>query len=294
MPSLETLLLVFSFVWGAIWGSFLNVVIHRLPRGESVLTPASHCPACRQPIRWYQNIPIISYLALGGRCASCKEPISPRYPLVELVTATISMAVWNLTAFNPFVPSVPMALVIYLFLFLFALGLIAITFIDIDGMIIPDVISLPLIVIGIVFNAVLSMNFELTVLDSAIGAAAGGAVIASVILGYYLVTRREGMGWGDAKLLAAIGAWLGWKCLPFVLLASSLQGLLYAILAFLLVRGKSEQEGTHEGVQDATKEDDTSFRKAKLPFGPFLVLAALEWLFFSTWLQELMGSIFRL
>jgi leader peptidase (prepilin peptidase)/N-methyltransferase len=332
MPSLPTLLAVFSFLWGAIWGSFLNVVIWRLPRGESLLTPPSHCPQCGKVIRWYQNVPILSYVALGGRCAGCRTPISVRYPLVELATAMLSLAAWQSIAHNPWVPSLPVAIGIYAFHFVFIAALVAITFIDLDTMLIPDVISLPMIAVGLAYGLAVGQVFGVTWLDSVIGAVAGAGIIAAVILGYLLLTGQEGMGWGDAKLMAFLGAFLGWKALPFILLVGSLQGLLYAgvtlaVGAELPVDPDDEDEdeddeeeeegedsgdaappqpsagppeGGHEiaehggGADAPAVTPARSVRKLKVPFGPFLGLAALEWLFFSNWLVDWFQAIFRL
>jgi leader peptidase (prepilin peptidase) / N-methyltransferase len=317
MPWLPQMSAVFAFFWGAIWGSFLNVLIYRLPRDESVLTPPSHCPHCDQRIRWYQNIPIASYLALGGRCASCREAISVRYPLVELVAAMLSLAIWQTIVTNPWVPSFSIALGIFSFLFLLAMGLVAITFIDLDHMVIPDVLSLPLIAVGLVYGLALGTYFQLSWLDSLIGAAAGAATIALVIGVYFVLTRRDGMGWGDAKLMAVIGAFLGWKCLPFVLLAGSIQGIVYAAVALLsgtdLVSfeeedaeeepGADDQPVSGEGIQvqssaDTEQEElparQTPIRRLAIPFGPFLALAAFEWLFFSRWIEQLFQAIFQL
>jgi leader peptidase (prepilin peptidase)/N-methyltransferase len=264
MPSIEGLLAVLAVVWGAVWGSFLNVVIYRLPRGQSVLHPPSHCPGCNARIAWYQNIPVLSYIFLGGRCGRCREAISIRYPLVELTCAALALAVWRHVVYNPYIPSLEAAVLSFVFLFFFVLALTAITFIDLEHLIIPNVISLPSVVVGVAFSAVFGQYHRLSWLDSVVGAAAGALVIALVIGGYYLVTRRQGMGWGDAKLMAMLGAFLGWKSLPFILLAGSAQGIVYALASW-----------------PAMKAQGTGLRLARIPFGPFLALAGMEWLFFS-------------
>lgn len=276
MPALETTLAFTAFAWGAIWGSFLNVVIHRLPNGGSLLTPPSHCPACGKPIRWYQNIPIVSYLFLGGKCAECKVNISLRYPLVELVAATLSLAVWRHVVHNPYIPSLEIAGAVYIIYFFFVMACVAITFIDLEHLIIPDILSLPAVPIGFVFNLAMQDYTRVTWQQSLIGLAAGSGAIALFILAYYLVTRRVGMGWGDAKLMAMVGAFFGWKSLIFVLLAGSLQGIIYSL--FALPALKKEQ----------------GLRRAMIPFGPFLVLAALEWFFFSSQIDTLFQRVFRL
>ena len=271
----EIIFLVFSFIWGAIWGSFCNVLIHRLPRDESILSPPSHCPSCGKTIRWYQNVPIFSYVFLRGKCASCGVGISTRYPLVELVCATLSVAIWQSVAYDPHIPSVGIALACFIFRFYFILSLVAITFIDLEYMVIPDVISLPAIGVGIAYNAVMSDYSLVPVLDAVIGAAAGGGVIALIIVVYHAITKREGMGWGDSKLLAMLGAFLGYKSLVFVLLAGSLQGLAY--VGLLLMSGQKMEDGV---------------RRTAIPFGPFLALGGLEWLLFSDQVQDWFQALF--
>lgn len=280
MPATEAILSIFALVWGAIWGSFLTVVIHRVPRHESILTPPSHCPHCGSPIRWYQNIPIISYLLLRGRCACCRAPISIRYPIVELTCAMLSLATWHTAAYNPLVPTLTTALVVFIFLFAFVMALVTITFIDLEHMIIPDVITLPAIAVGVLFNVLLGPLVMVSWVESLVGAVSGAGVIALVNLGYYAVTRRTGMGWGDSKLLAMVGAFLGWKSLMFVLLAASVQGLLYA--AITLAAGSLPRDA------------QGGIRKVKIPFGPFLALAAMEWLYFCGWIQRGFFELFRM
>lgn len=276
MEGIEPVLSVMAFVWGAIWGSFANVAVHRLPLGESLVSPPSHCPHCQARITWTQNIPILSYLFLGGKCGSCKTNISIRYPLIELVVATLTLAAWATVSANPFIPELSIALAMFLFLFVFLLALVVITFIDLEHMIIPDVISLPCIALGIAYNAIFGAFTGVSWLSSSIGAAAGAGVIALVIVVFLLVTRKEGMGWGDAKLLAMLGAFLGWKSLFFILLAGSIQGILYAVPWYLM---GNKEEG---------------FRSSRIPFGPFLAIAGMEWLFFSHWIEGLFQSLFAL
>lgn len=275
MTFLEIFFTVFAFVWGAVWGSFLNVVIYRLPMGMSLLRPSSHCPHCKTPIKAWHNVPILGYIFIGGKCASCKAPVSFRYPLIELVCAAMGVAVWFSVAYNPLVPGLPAALALYAFRFFFILALIAITFIDLEFMLILNVISYPFIALGLLQNWLFPLQTQVPLLDSAIGGAAGAGFIALLILVYKFVMKREGMGWGDAKLMAMLGTFLGWKALPFILLAGSLQGLLYA--------GALALAGNIKG---------NTWRQP-LPFGPFLALAGMEWLFFSDtlggWLWGLFG-----
>lgn len=254
---------------GLMVGSFLNVVIHRLPRmmeqewreqcsaiNEDVpaavaapynlVVPRSACPACGHMIAAWENIPVISWLILRGRCAHCKTPISPRYPIVEAITGIISgFVAWHfgfgLTALAALV---------------FTWALIALTFIDFDTQLLPDSITQPLIWLGLLFN----LNGFFTGIDAAlVGAVAGYMTLWCVYWLFKLVTKKEGMGYGDFKLLAAIGAWLGWQILPLVILLSSIVGAVIGI-SLILFAGHG--------------------RQIPIPFGPYLAgggLIALLW-----------------
>jgi leader peptidase (prepilin peptidase)/N-methyltransferase len=234
-------------VLGAALGSFLNVLIYRLPEETSIIFPASRCPHCRKAIRFYDNIPVISYILLKGRCRECHEKISFRYPLVELITAVISLLLfWKFgLTFQ------------YLFSFIFVCALMVITFIDLDHQIIPDVITLPGIPIFFL-AAVFAMNLRF--LDAFLGFLIGGGCLYGIAFVYELVTKREGMGGGDIKLLAMIGAFLGWQSLLFVLLVSSLLGAVVGI-SVMMVKGQD--------------------MKYAVPFGPFLSFAAVAYIFFG-------------
>jgi leader peptidase (prepilin peptidase) / N-methyltransferase len=236
---------VVFFVLGAAIGSFLNVCIWRIPEGKSIVFPASHCPKCGKSIRPYDNIPVLSWLILRGRCRDCGESISARYPLVELLTALLSLAMYWMYGPSP----------AYLAAFLFATALIVITFIDFDHQIIPDVISLP----GIpVFFLLAVFVMGIGFLDALLGILIGGGFLYLIAVGYELLTKREGMGGGDIKLLAMIGAFLGWKSLFFVVFMSSILGAAVGI-ALILIKGKD--------------------MKYAVPFGPFLSIAAVLYLF---------------
>ena len=253
---------------GLMIGSFLNVVIHRLPRmmesewrdqcsamdGEdappaapyNLVAPRSACPSCGHMISAWENIPVISWLLLRGRCAHCKTPISPRYPIVEALTGIISGYIaWHFG----FGPTAMAAL-------LFAWALLALTFIDFDTQLLPDSITQPLIWLGLLLN----LNGVFTSLNEAlVGAVAGYLTLWSVYWLFKLVTKKEGMGYGDFKLLAAIGAWLGWQMLPLVILLSSLVGAVVG-LSLILFAGHG--------------------RQIPIPFGPYLAgggLIALLW-----------------
>jgi leader peptidase (prepilin peptidase)/N-methyltransferase len=235
------------FLFGLMVGSFLNVCIRRLPAGESIVFPASHCPICRKPIRAYDNVPLVSYLLLRGRCRSCGASISMRYPLVELLTGSLAIACLAALGWSPS----------FLMTLAFLCALIVITFIDLDHQIIPDAISLPGIVIGFLSAVVIG---EPTWRASLIGIALGGGILWAVAAGYHRLTGREGMGGGDVKLLAMIGAFLGWRAVPVTLMVGSLAGTVVG-LGLMLYSGRDS--------------------RTPIPFGPFLALGAVCALFFG-------------
>ena len=241
------MLVMISIIFGALIGSFLNVCISRLPNEESIVSPGSHCPQCQAPIRFYDNIPLLSYLLLGGKCRNCRNPISLQYPLVEGITAGMSLLL-----FLRFGPTLS-----YLVYFCFVAGLIVITVIDLYHQIIPDVISLPGIIAGLLGALVIP---QMTFLNSIAGALLGGGSLFAVATLYQWVFKREGMGGGDVKLLAMIGAFLGWKAVILTILLSSLIGSVIGI-AIMVVKGKD-------------------FKYA-IPFGPFLSLGAVIALFYG-------------
>jgi leader peptidase (prepilin peptidase)/N-methyltransferase len=244
----EPIFVIIAGLFGAIVGSFLNVVILRLPDQEqSIVFPASHCPKCSSTLHWYENIPIISYIFLRGKCGHCRASIPLQYPLVELMMALLSAAV-----FYKFQLSAAAA-----GYFVFCAALLVIIFIDIHHQIIPDVISLPGIVLGFAFSLV---SETVTWQSSLIGLLVGGGVLYAVAFFYYLFRKIDGMGGGDIKLLAMIGAWLGWQSLPFVIFASSLSGSIIGLIAMFY-----QKKGG----------------RTRIPFGPFLSFAALIYIFYS-------------
>jgi leader peptidase (prepilin peptidase) / N-methyltransferase len=237
----------FSIVLGAMIGSFLNVCICRLPNEESIVFPGSRCPQCRKPIRFYDNIPLLSYLLLRGKCRHCGAPISIQYPLVEGITGLSSLFL-----FIRFGPSLS-----YLVYFAFVGALIAITVIDLYHQIIPDVISLPGIVVGLLASLIVP---QITFLNSLIGVLLGGGSLFLVATVYHWLFKREGMGGGDVKLLAMIGAFLGWKAVILTIFLSSFIGSVTGII-LILIKGKD-------------------FKYA-IPFGPFLSAGAVISLFYG-------------
>jgi leader peptidase (prepilin peptidase)/N-methyltransferase len=237
-------LTVAAFVLGAIIGSFLNVVICRLPQDLSLSHPPSACPRCGAAIRPWQNIPIVSFLFLKGKCASCANPISWRYPAVEALMGGLSALLWLRYGLTP-------AFGIY---FVFLAALVAITFIDIDHKIIPDSLSLGGIVVGVAASFVLPLGWK----GSLIGLGLGAGSLLTVAAAFYAVTRREGMGMGDVKLLGAIGAFLGWEGVVFTIFVSSLVGSVVGIVVQKIFRWRDDPE---------------------IPFGPFLALGAAIYVF---------------
>lgn len=249
---------VFAVLFGLALGSFLNVCIYRIPLRKSIVHPPSSCPECGERIRFYDNIPVVSYALLLGRCRHCRHPISPQYPVVESITGLLSLALFLKVG----------ASLEYVFLMLFGASLIAIAFIDLQHKIIPDVLSLPGIILGFVFS--LLPFSSLSWLDSMIGIVGGGGFLLLVGLAFEKMTGREGMGMGDVKMLAMIGAWMGWRALLFIILLSSLAGSLIGGTLLLLSR---------QGV------------RTRIPFGPFLALGTLIYLFFGheivSWFNQL-------
>jgi len=258
---------------GLLVGSFLNVVILRLPRmmeahwhsecrellghensdmskvpaGFNIAYPASHCPSCGHELSWWENIPLLSYILLRGRCSSCKTRISPQYPLVEAAAAGLAVMAAIHTPFGW-----PL-----LFVLVLVWALLTLTVIDLNTMLLPDQITLPLLWIGLLVN----VGGTFTSLpDAVIGAAAGYMTLWLVYQGFRLLTGKEGMGFGDFKLLAALGAWMGWQALPGIILMSSLVGAIVGISLMLLHK------------KDASMA---------IPFGPYLAAAGVIWLFFG-------------
>ena len=250
------------FFFGTLFGSFANVIIIRLPEGENIAKPRSACRNCKALIPWYHNFPIISWLVLRGRCYKCKAKFSARYPLVEFIMGVVFAACglrygisWSL-----------------LESLMFVFALVCCTFIDFDHMILPDELTLSGIVLGLL-GALL--NPEREFLPSLYGVLLGGGFLWSVAYLYFVIRKREGMGGGDIKLIAWIGAVFGWTSIPIVIIGSSLLG---AIVGIILVAGQKD-----------------AFKKA-IPFGPYLVAAALGYMFFhgeriGQWYLQIHGLV---
>lgn len=238
---------VFAFIFGAAVGSFLNVCIFRLPGKESLIKPLSRCPHCQHPIRFYDNIPLVSFILLKGKCRDCQGNISGRYPLVELITASLCLLL-----FLKFGMSLQ-----FLAVFIFTAVLIVIAFIDLDHKIILDIFTLPGIPVFLLAGIFIMKIFWL---EALIGVLVGGGVLFAIAFLYEKITKREGMGGGDIKLLAMIGGFFGWKSLIFILLFSSFAGALVGITMMII------------------KKQDLKYA---VPFGPFLAAAAVAYIFFG-------------
>ncbi len=289
----STVFVTFSVIFGLLVGSFLNVVIHRLPkmmerdwhanclelqgRNEdltvaglsvvpaqtkyNIITPRSACPKCGHQISALENIPVISYLMLGGQCKGCKTGISLRYPLIEALTGALIGAVAYQYGYT--------ATTFFAWILVFAL--VTLTFIDFDTQLLPDDITLPLLWLGLIFNinggfADHYANLNIDLKSAVLGAIFGYLILWLVYWAFKLVTGKEGMGYGDFKLLAAIGAWFGWQMLPAVILLSSVAG---AVIGIGLIMFKGKDGGT------------------AIPFGPFLALGGIAALFFGAQLMHL-------
>jgi leader peptidase (prepilin peptidase) / N-methyltransferase len=238
--NLEPIQLSILIVLGLTVGSFLNVCIHRIPREQSLMFPPSRCPGCEHRLSWFENIPVLSYAVLGGRCRKCRSRISIRYPLVEL--ATMALFIVHGEVFGWSALLVPRLL--------FACAMVVLFAIDLEHHLLPNVITLPGIAIGLISSAVLPPGL----VDALIGAAIGGGVLWLIGEAYYRYSGHEGMGGGDVKMLAMIGAFLGWKLVLVTLVLSSFAGSLLGVAVIALKRGGM---------------------KYALPYGTFLALGAL-------------------
>ncbi|WP_026957916.1 prepilin peptidase [Aliagarivorans taiwanensis] len=279
------LALAFCLVFALCVGSFLNVVIHRLPlmmerqwQAEcddylaqqtdscepaspnaseqsapfNLMVPRSRCPECNSLIRAWQNIPVISWLLLGGKCANCKTKISIRYPLVEVASALLCLACWSVFGFTTS----------FVFACLFSWLMLTLALIDFDTMLLPDQLTLPGMWLGLLLA---TQSLFASPIDAIIGAAAGYLFLWSIFWAFKLLTGKEGMGYGDFKLLALIGAWFGWQALPLVVLLSSLSG---AVLGIILLVTRRQQQGQ------------------PMPFGPYLAMGGLCYLYIGPELYQ--------
>ena len=249
--------LIFVIILGGLWGSFANVCIYRLPKGKGVVSGRSFCPNCKKLITWKDNIPIISFLFLNGKCRNCKKKIPSQYLLIELITIVHFLVIYYLFGIT---------ITTLLFLIL-GLSFIIIFFIDLKHYIIPNILTFPLMIIGFIksFDPNLNPIFP-NFINSLIGGIFGYFVIWSIIYFYKQVRKKEGMGLGDAKLLSVIGFWFGWISIPFVIFLSSIIALLFVIPSLIKKSKKLSSQ---------------------IPFGPYIIIGTLIYLIFESNIQSI-------
>tara|TARA_B100001013_G_scaffold248275_1_gene153963 strand:+ start:724 stop:1485 length:762 start_codon:yes stop_codon:yes gene_type:complete len=243
--------LIFVVILGGLWGSFANVCIYRLPKGKGVVSGRSHCPKCKKEIVWQDNIPIISYLILKGKCRKCKRKISSQYPMVEMINILLFLIIYFLFGIS----------LTTILLMILSLSFLITFFIDLKHFIIPNSLTFSMMILGFIksFDPNLNSIFP-NYINSLIGGLFGYGVIFSIIFFYKQIRKKEGMGLGDAKLLAVIGFWFGWIAIPFVLFLSSIFALVFVIPDLI----KKNKKMT-----------------SQIPFGPYIILATIFYLVFK-------------
>ena len=294
---------VAAFVFGTLWGSFANVCIYRWPpsdehpKGLSVVAPGSHCFACGAAVRWYDNVPLLSFLWLRGRCRDCGAGFSARYLLVEALTGALFAVAWYAAVdVGALWEPLPARLIRFAVIAAFCFVLVVITFIDLDHQLILDKVTYP--AIPIFYGLGLAVGREWK--EGLIGAALGYGIVRLVSDGYYFLTKREGLGYGDGKLLAIVGALLGWKGVIFSLFGGSTLGSVIGVAVVVLARRSSEpltpseskgdavashaKSAEGESVDPGEADGPPSLRHTALPFGPFLAAAAVVYVFAEPWL----------
>jgi leader peptidase (prepilin peptidase)/N-methyltransferase len=296
---------VFAFAWGCLWGSFINVVVHRVPRGMSVVRPASHCPACGAPISPIDNVPILSWMLLRGRARCCGARISPRYAVVESIAGVLSVGIAELVlgSATPH-ESVAFALSLFGADFALAMALLAAAFIDAEHMYVPDAITITGTAFGLATSGLRGLSFTGALLGAGVGFF--GIWLPFIVL-YKIARGRPGMGLGDAKLVMLAGACFGWPAAAFALFAGALQAS-FAAAALLATRGRIDEPDSvvadREVLLSAARDGDEEAKKAleqdplarppgegilaaRMPFGPFLCLATIEWMLFAGRIHDL-------
>ena len=243
--------LIFVVILGGLWGSFANVCIHRLPQNKGVVSGRSHCPKCKKEIVWQDNIPIISYLILKGKCRKCKRKISSQYPMVEMINILLFLIIYFLFGIS----------LTTILLMILSLSFLIIFFIDLKHFIIPNSLTFSMMILGFIksFDPNLNSIFP-NYINSLIGGLFGYGVIFSIIFFYKQIRKKEGMGLGDTKLLAVIGFWFGWIAIPFVLFLSSIFALV-SVIPDLIKKNKK--------------------MTSQIPFGPYIILATIFYLVFK-------------
>ncbi|MBT8496321.1 MAG: prepilin peptidase [Deltaproteobacteria bacterium] len=277
-----------SFILGALFGSFANVCIYRLPptddhpSGRSVVSPGSHCSSCQTPIRWYDNLPVLSYLWLRGRCRGCGTQFSARYMVVELVTAALFALAFHFAVHGSWTHGELWSqLHFFGILAAFSFLMVVITFIDLDHKLILNKLTYPAIAFFYLAGVSLPGHDWQRGLW---GIAVGYGLIRLVSDGYYYATGREGLGYGDGKLLAVVGALYGWRAVLFALFVGSMVGSVISITVLSWRRARARSSG-EEG------QDEPSIRHVEVPFGPFLVVGALVYAFTAPYLQHNFGHL---
>jgi leader peptidase (prepilin peptidase)/N-methyltransferase len=319
LPSLAdfppVFLIVFAVALGLVLGSFLNVVIYRLPRGESIAFPGSRCPHCGVPIKARDNVPVLSYLVLLGKARCCKAPISPRYPLVEAIGGLVAWAVMRSIVLElPADTSIARGLAVFGAYLTLALGLVAAAFIDLEHMLLPDEITLGGAGLGL---ATVPLRAEASFRDALLGGALGFLIVwLPFVLLYQKLRGRAGMGLGDAKLVLMAGVWFGWVGAVFSLLAGAVQAtvIMLAVLAtgkkleepeavreerrvrleeLARAEGAEREELERELAEDPlATEPEPGLGAMRLAFGPFIILAILEFMFYGSVIQnELLAGL---
>ena len=249
---------IFVIVLGALWGSFANVCIYRLPLNKGVVSGRSYCPKCKKQITWKDNIPIISYFLLNGKCRKCKKPISSQYALVELLSILFFTVIYFLYGIT----------LTTLLLMILSLSFIIIFFIDLKHFIIPNEITFSMMALGFLksFDPNLNLLFP-NYINSLIGGLLGYGIIWSIIYFYKQVRKKEGMGLGDAKLFAVVGFWFGWLSIPFIIFLSSIIALLSVVPSLL---------------------KNSRTMSSQIPFGPYIIIGTLIYLFFENSFKSLL------
>ncbi len=284
------------FLFGAAIGSFLNVCIYRMPIGKSIVSPPSSCPSCGKAIRWFDNIPLMSYLKLRGRCRHCGAQFTARYFLVELLTALMFLTIWVM--FGGWLAAI---------YWVFVAGLIVATFTDLEHYIIPDSISVGGVFVGFVLSVAYpalqhETFFMLRGVRSVIGILVGSAIVLWVAILGELVFKKEAMGFGDVKLMGAIGAFLGWQATVFTMVAASVVGSISGLLWILLsherramLRTSKEDHKYHSLDSWSIRDEmDTHVMGSSIPYGPFLVLGAVLWIFVGNHVQHWLDTALQL
>jgi leader peptidase (prepilin peptidase) / N-methyltransferase len=297
---------VMAVVLGLVWGSFANVCIYRMPptaehpKGRSVVSPGSHCGACGKAVRWYDNVPILSFLWLRGRCRDCKTEFSARYLLVEALTgALFGVAWWAAVDASAMFEPLELRLLRFAVYAAFVMAMVVVTFIDLDHQLILDRLTYPSIPVFYAAGLLLGNRWQ----DGLIGAAVGYGTVWLIIKGYHLLTGRWAMGMGDGKLLAIVGALLGWRGVVVALFGGSIVGTVITLSVLLLIRlggapqdeaeeraveGKAGQATEGEPAEEEPAEEDDDGEEltgAEVPFGPYLAIAALFYLFAEPWVR---------